>query len=471
MADIAEQLQSEIHSLEEHIRRTQERFLATRWLAELLPLLQRAESQLEDDEVTSALDIMRQAKARFGVNGELAAEIEGLAKRRGGPLADDGSTEDESYDEAILPPARDPGDTADTTAHGLFEEEDDEDAAEGPSGSEDKPGTEEEATGPPPELWDDASPVIAEAPTSVPLEHADVGPSVDDGDMDGLFDDVAEAQNQLPPAGDARTDQEIPAGDMDGLFDDVEEADSRPSAGDGQRQPKAPTPGMPRTPAETVSSVNILSDMVGLDDLQAALDIAVPSQDLSLLENRLRAKLSDKVVASLRESQLAAGQYILIPRVVRFAQGGSVVPCTVRNLAKAYHRLFGDLRDLRPYVNDALLKTETPEMGWALITAEAPRESLSKNYMEQNQYMRYLVTSLGIPSHMIRRRTLVEAIYDMIVGQLVLGKSLQHGTLDWTASSPSKNDFICAYRAEEGIRVRALSRTSSHASLGVCPNW
>ena len=117
------------------------------------------------------------------------------------------------------------------------------------------------------------------------------------------------------------------------------------------------------------------------------------------------------------------------------------------------------------------MTSELPELGWALITPEAPRESLQKSYMEQNQYLRYVATSFGIPSHLVRRRTLVEAVYDLIVGQLVLGKSMQRQTLDWTATGSAKNDYICLYFAPEGIRVRDMSRTTRHQSLGVCPNW
>ena len=250
------------------------------------------------------------------------------------------------------------------------------------------------------------------------------------------------------------------------------EEGAKPPPDRPQRAPKEPTPGMPRRELEEVAaSVNIFSDTIALDDLQAALDIAIPAEDLTQLENRLRARLTDKVVATLRESRQAEGQYILMPRITRFIHGGTVVPCTLRNLAKTFFKLFGDLRDLRPYVTDRVMTGELPELGWSLITPEAPRESLAKSHMDQNQYIRYLATSLGIPSHMVRRRTLVEAVYDAVVGRLVLGKSLQRQTLDWTASSASKNDFLCMYSADEGIRIRQLARTTRHPALGACPNW
>lgn len=144
---------------------------------------------------------------------------------------------------------------------------------------------------------------------------------------------------------------------------------------------------------------------------------------------------------------------------------------TVKNMAKRYIGLFGDIRDLMRYRNDSMMSIEVPEPGWALITAEGARESLGKNYMEQNQYLRYLSTSLSIPSHLVRRRTMVESIYDLIVGELVLGEHLQRVSLDWTSSTPTKNDFVCVYYPDEGIRIRDLSRVTHHRSLGVTPNW
>ena len=162
---------------------------------------------------------------------------------------------------------------------------------------------------------------------------------------------------------------------------------------------------------------------------------------------------------------------MLLPRIPRFVDNGIEVPCTVKNLARCFPQCFANIRDLMRYRNEPMMTSEIPEPGWALITPEAPRESLGKNYMEQNQYLRYLATSLVIPSHLIRRRTLVEGIYDLIVGQMVLGKQLQKQSLDWTASTSAKNEYVCIYHVPEGIRVRDMSRTAHHPSLGVCPNW
>jgi hypothetical protein len=261
------------------------------------------------------------------------------------------------------------------------------------------------------------------------------------------------------------------------LFDDHESsrapAASMPAADRRMDAPDLRRAAAPRAhEPESPGTYSIFSHALSIDDVAAGLDVVVTDADRKFFESRLRARLHDRVVASLRQSKAAEGQYILIPRLARLSTPtGQDMPATVKNLAKRYVGLFGDIRDLVRYRNHGLMSVEVPEAGWALITAEAPRESLGKNYMEQNQYLRYLSTSLSIPSHLVRRRTLVEAVYDLIVGQLVLGEQLQRASLDWTASSPAKNDFICIYSPDEGIRVRDLSRVTHHRSLGVTPNW
>ena len=145
------------------------------------------------------------------------------------------------------------------------------------------------------------------------------------------------------------------------------------------------------------------------------------------------------MVAALRASKLAEKQLTLIPRIGRFVHKGVSQPCTVLTLAKAFPALFGQIQELGRYRGSGFMTSETPEPGWALISQESPRESIGKNYMEQNQYLRYLAANLGIPSHLIRRRTMVEAVYDLLVSRMTLGLTPQRQTLDWTSTSPSRN--------------------------------
>ena len=105
------------------------------------------------------------------------------------------------------------------------------------------------------------------------------------------------------------------------------------------------------------------------------------------------------------------------------------------------------------------------------MQAESSEQSLSKNYMEQTQFLRSLATTIGSPSHMVRRRTLVEAVYDIIVSRMILETPLQSKTLDWTSTGPGKSDFICVFHSEQGLRLRHMNRTQQNEALGLCPNW
>jgi hypothetical protein len=74
------------------------------------------------------------------------------------------------------------------------------------------------------------------------------------------------------------------------------------------------------------------------------------------LEQKLRTRLSDPVVAALRAQKSAEKQFILLPRLARGAQpAGGTLPLTVKNMAKRYIGLFGDIRDLMRYRNDSRL--------------------------------------------------------------------------------------------------------------------
>jgi hypothetical protein len=143
---------------------------------------------------------------------------------------------------------------------------------------------------------------------------------------------------------------------------------------------------------------------------------------------------------------------------------------TVKNMAKRYISFLEKFPDLMRYRDDSMMSTEVPELGWALIMMESPQENLGKNYMEQNQFLRAMSTSLSLPTHLVRRRTMVKAIHDLIGGELVLGQHLQHASLDWTPSSPAKNDYVCVYYPDETIRVRDLPRVTRHPSVGGTPN-
>lgn len=229
--------------------------------------------------------------------------------------------------------------------------------------------------------------------------------------------------------------------------------------------------GRSTTSESETPTVEICSARVGLKELFSSLDIQIPQQDVTQLNHALKNKFQSKPVIALQNNPSSEGQYVLIPRLNRFFHKGQLYSCTVKNLARTYFRLFADIKDLTQYKGAPFLNSEAPNLGWAIVMREAQRDSLDKDFMQQNQCMRQLANAIGTPSHFVRRRSLVEAIYDLIVGRLVLDEAFLTQTIDWTASGPSKSEFVCTYYSDEGIRLRHWPRTQHNRALGVCPNW
>jgi hypothetical protein len=222
---------------------------------------------------------------------------------------------------------------------------------------------------------------------------------------------------------------------------------------------------------DLLAPVDVFSAKVSLDDLITRMGISIPANDRVELDHLLHNRLMDRSMAALRTCAAFEKQYILIPRLSRLIHDGQTCPCTLKTLAKVFTGIFGNIQDLIQFRSFPFLTREVPEPGWALITPEAPRETLGKTYMEQNQCLRLLAATAGVPSHLVRRRTLVEAVYDLIVSRLVVGEPWQRRTLDWTATGTSKTDFVCVYFSEQGIRLRDVPRTTHNRALGFCPNW
>lgn len=461
MDQIAQQLKAEIASLREYIQRTEERLQVRRWVDALIPPFEYLERDLDEDELRIAIRAFYQAKYRFSVNGHLSTQIDAILSRHAELAESLKRSPDEELVQEFLP-AKDPEYSSPVLPDRL------QDSAEAST------------------LFAAAAEDEEIEPLDLFAEKEEVLPAGTGANDASLFhpsslsaEENEEAQEPILPetlasvdslsSQKGRSGRQQSTADLQSLFQDA----TRPLPKSVEKTAKAVKLRKPRPSpaAEEEATVDLFAAKIGLDDLLMHLGISLPSQDKVQLEHALHHKVADRAIAALRTNPIFEKQYILLPRISRFFYNGTLYPCTVKNLAKTYIALFGSIQDLIAFKSFAFFNEEVPELGWALITAEAPRESLDKNYMEQNQYLRYLAATAGIPSHLVRRRTLVEAVYDLIVSRLVLNTTWQRQTLDWTASGTSKNDFICVYFAENGIRMRELARTRHHRALGCCPNW
>ena len=522
MEQIAEQLKAEIDSLREYIQQTEERIQVTGWVAELLDPFDHIESDFSDDELRQVIEALYQARNRFGVNGHLSTRIDSILERY-----DDIATllaTDSPIPEATPRdlPAKDPDFTGDLSTLAIPEDEEEEtDLATSLFSAEDEGGS---AGGSSPfqvededssdlftplsfEEVEDSSPALftssaaeEEVEDSSPALFTSSAEEEEEEDFasafsaaDGKLDlDPAEAEElfgALPedePEPDPKTTlpaQESPSaapgetGTPRGLTPGTLFSSPPPTPAEEQqkgkksRQPPRKSRQRPRSePADAPGKTDIFATKISLDDLLLRLDISIPEQDKIQLKNLLRNKLADRVISALQDNPQFEKQFILVPRLTRYVHDGTLYACTIKNLVMTFIALFGNIRDLVQFKGHRFFNSEVPEPGWALVPAEAPRETLGKTFMEQTQYLRYLAANTGIPSHLVRRRTLVEAVYDIIVGRIVLGNPFHKQTLDWTSSGTSRSDFTCVYFAENGVRLRALPRTTHNPALGVVPN-
>ena len=322
----------------------------------------------------------------------------------------------------------------------------------------------------------DINPEGPSSNTVLPKDDYDDYPSevYDEGEEEGssedlvsLFDDEGNATGTAPPS--SYRDNKIPK--LGPKTPSARKLSGKRQGRSTQQNSKIRNASVRNELEAEVPSVNIYADKISVKDLLSNLSINLPQQDLDRLSIELPNKLQSKSVVSLQSSPEAEGKYALIPRIPRFIFEGQMIPCTVKNLVQIYIKLFGDIKDLTRFKGQAFLVNETPKMEWALVAVDPATDSLKKNFMNQNQYLRQLANAIKVPSHLLRRRTLVEGVYDLIVGALALDKTWLNNTLDWTSSGTSPSEFICISQPAEGIRIRNLPRTQSHQALGVCPNW
>ena len=372
MEQIEEQLTSEIRALQEHIRRVGDQVLATSWTADLLDPFERVEEHLPHDDLKKAVTALYFAQNRFNVNGHLTERIQEIIDRH----ADLIEAEDR---EAAAPPgqetpyfaARDPDAPLSASDASSFEDQDEEPYAVMAADADDLFGS---SSGNDEAFEAGIFPAIEiETQDALVSESHDMedeeSPSTDpDGALepataggatvgDELFkqsnenDEVPAASTEdLEDNGQSRA---LASGDVDSVGDELF---NQPAAGNAQaftppatqdidsgaahqlqaRDEKASKIRDPhgKQAAAGVEAVDIFSTKVSLDDLRDSMGFSLPEPDVANLENKLRAKLEDQVIATLQTHKQCKQQFLLIPRVSRFYREGTMYPCTLKNLAK-----------------------------------------------------------------------------------------------------------------------------------------
>lgn len=211
--------------------------------------------------------------------------------------------------------------------------------------------------------------------------------------------------------------------------------------------------------------------MIGPDAVTRALD--VPLTDLLTAEERRCISRIPFDPGVLRTA--AAHGAMLILRVARDRTG----PLSIRRLHEKFPSAFA-AKSMTEGVGYSLrgewasaaqrFAGEAPEVGWRLVASELLPESRGRSYARQNAELATWAARTGLPPDRVRRRSAVEAVYDLVVASQARGVRLLSGAWDWTRTATDDGAYVTVGTAgTDGLQILAYSTAVTFASLGVCP--
>jgi hypothetical protein len=132
---------------------------------------------------------------------------------------------------------------------------------------------------------------------------------------------------------------------------------------------------------------------------------------------------------------------------------------------KALTQVGYSLRDEWGISLEPLAHSETCVPGWHLASKMPLPETLNLSYYEQERAISRLATSTKM-----RRRTAVEATFDLVLYRACRGGRLLETSFDWTASRTVDGGYLCVGGfGATGMRLVGFSAAVRHAGLGICP--
>ncbi len=227
---------------------------------------------------------------------------------------------------------------------------------------------------------------------------------------------------------------------------------------------------------EQVADDDLLAGLacaVSLDDLERYLGVKVVREDRALLERRMKQKLREAPVrALLRSLPESPVGYALVPRLARVVHAGQEVRLSTAQLIRRHLDLLDDAAQIvRRYKEAPFFLRETPATDWAIVSCDALPATLGKSYAQQRQAIKQYAASFQTSERRIGRRTVVEALFDMIIAQVVAKEPLLRRTVDMTDTKVGLNNLVFVNYGANGIRVSDIGRLDSHPQLGTCPVW
>ena len=244
---------------------------------------------------------------------------------------------------------------------------------------------------------------------------------------------------------------------------------------DQQEEPTAEDESEEQTAAgpSAEDRLNSLTHLITLDHLENNLGLQIIPEDRLRIERQLAKKLRDPAVCSLLDQAEEQGlSLVMVPRIQRAILDGKLLKITSANLLRMYPQFFEDVQQVALKMRaEAYFLQETPQMGWGLTTAEVLTASHNTNYIQQKQVLKQHAQSHKSNEMRVRRRTLIEALFDLLAVKVVTGEKLLNNTADLTESKVGRANMAVINYGESGIRISDINRQQAHPQLGVCPTW
>jgi hypothetical protein len=212
---------------------------------------------------------------------------------------------------------------------------------------------------------------------------------------------------------------------------------------------------------------------VSLDDLEKKLSIQVIPEDRIRLDRQLAKKMNEPTIRALIEGAEKDGVTLaILPRLPRCIRAGQLFKVTGANMVRGYPQFFDNVQQVVLKLStESFFLQESPELDWAIFTCEVLPSSRKKNYMQQKQVLKQHAERYQSNELRVRRRNLIETIYDLIIIKLVHDQNLLSETVDLTESKIGRQNLAFINFGEDGIRISDIARQKTHAQLGVCPSW
>ena len=212
---------------------------------------------------------------------------------------------------------------------------------------------------------------------------------------------------------------------------------------------------------------------VSLDDLEKKLGIHVIPEDRIRLDRQLAKKMSGPTIRALLEGAEKEGVTLaILPRLPRWIRAGQLFKVTGANMVRGYPQFFDNVQQVVLKLRtESYFLQESPELDWAIVTCEVLSSSREKSYMQQKQALNEHAERYQSNELRVRRRNLIDTIYDLIIIKFVYDQNLLSETVDLTESKIGRHNLAVINFGENGIRISDIARQQTHALLGVCPSW